>query len=90
MYGRMDENKMKAPTNRQLLTADGNIDRDWYLFFSYLGNTLEQITRSGTSAQRPTERVFIGMPFYDITLNKDIYVRSVSPIVWRDSTGTAV
>lgn len=81
---------MRIPTSRQFLTESGEINRDWYLFLSQLGDTVEQITKSGTTAQRPTERVFVGMPFYDETLNKDIYVRAVNPIVWRDSNGTVV
>lgn len=42
---------------------------------------------SGITANRPTKNVWLGRRYYDITLNKPVYVSAVSPIVWRDSAG---
>lgn len=45
---------------------------------------------SGTTASRPTVGIYVGMPFFDTTLGKQISVKQVSPAIWVDGTGTTV
>jgi hypothetical protein len=50
-------------------------------------------TLSGLSADRPTSGLpvrWIGMPFYDTTLGKPIFLHSVNPDVWHDGAGAVV
>ncbi|WP_161883840.1 hypothetical protein [Deinococcus alpinitundrae] len=53
------------------------------------------VGRSGTTANRPTTTtvpyLYVGMPYYDTTLNKPIWVKTASATpVWVDATGTTV
>jgi hypothetical protein len=48
------------------------------------------VQNSSTTANRPTTDLFIGMPYFDTTLNKPIWLKSVSPNVWIDATGATV
>ena len=45
---------------------------------------------SGTTANRPTEHLYIGKMYYDTTLNKPVWLSSVRPSVWKDAAGTTV
>lgn len=45
---------------------------------------------AGTTAQRPTANLKVGMDYYDTDLGKPIYLHTVSPIVWHDATGVVV
>lgn len=45
---------------------------------------------SSTTANRPTASLFVGMGWYDTTLAKPIWVKSLSPTVWQDATGAVV
>lgn len=51
---------------------------------------LFSIQESGTTAQRPTSKLWVGRQYYDKTLNKPIWVNSVNPVVWKDAAGTTV
>jgi hypothetical protein len=51
------------------------------------------VSRSGPTASRPTSTLdnrWIGMPFYDTTLGKPIFLNSVNPDVWHDGAGGVV
>jgi hypothetical protein len=49
------------------------------------------ISYVGATAQRPTSAtVAIGQPYFDTTLNKPIWLKSIAPDVWIDATGTTV
>jgi hypothetical protein len=60
---------------------------------------LEQLARivnasvaSGTTANRPTSLVYEGRPYFDTTLNKPIWVKSITgaTVDWIDATGASV
>jgi hypothetical protein len=44
---------------------------------------------SGATGNRPLPR-YVGQQFFDTTLNKPIYVKTISPTVWVDANGTTV
>jgi hypothetical protein len=48
-----------------------------------------RVYESGATTERPN-MVVIGTRFFDTTLNKPIWVKSISPITWVDSAGTTV
>ena len=66
-----------------IVDANGNLTPSWALFFDRIKDCC-QLPRplSGTTAQRPTRYVELGLMFVDTTINKTIKVKSVNPIVW--------
>lgn len=47
----------------------------------------------GTTAQRPSDNkaiLFLYRPYFDTTLGKPIWLKSVNPNVWVDATGATV
>lgn len=62
----------------------------WQGFMSSVGAVLLAITSSGTTGQRPTKGLFVGRAYFDTTLAKPIWLKSVGPTVWVDATGTPV
>ena len=43
---------------------------------------------SGTTANRPTQELWVGRRYFDTTLGKPVYLKSVGPNVWVDGVGT--
>lgn len=69
---------------------NGNIlSREWVGWMTKLWTVVTTVNSSGTTAQRPTTSLFIGMAYFDTTLGKPIWLKSVGPVVWCDATGTA-
>lgn len=50
---------------------------------------INEIKSSGATASRPTP-TYIGQPYFDTTLGKPIWAKTITPVAWVDSTGTAV
>lgn len=48
------------------------------------------VQQSGTTAQRPTSRLWIGRGYFDVTLNLPVFVKTTSPVVWIDAAGNTV
>ena len=46
--------------------------------------------QSGTTANRPTSRLWVGRPYLDTTLNLPIWVKTTNPVVWIDAAGNTV
>ena len=72
--------------------SDLHLKQDWAQFFNSLGNVAIGSTRSGSTSVRPTSTMprWIGMPYFDTTLNREIFLQSVNPDVWFDAVSTAV
>jgi hypothetical protein len=67
--------------------------QDWSAFFSAVQQVVYNGSRSGPTASRPTDTLigrYVGMPYYDTTLGKPIWLESTNPDVWVDATGAAV
>lgn len=43
---------------------------------------------SGPTGSRPTTELWIGRRYFDTTLGKPIYLKSIGPNVWVDGVGT--
>ncbi|MEK5360742.1 hypothetical protein ACPOM7_19040 [Peribacillus castrilensis] len=48
-----------------------------------------QTARSGTTANRPTDYI-VGESYFDTTLGKPIWCKTVAPVVWVDAMGATV
>lgn len=66
---------------------------DWMLFFGMIAELLWGATRSGPSSQRPSSTVRLrwpGMQYFDTTLGKPIWLKSIGPDAWVDANGAPV
>lgn len=69
------------------------VGQDWSSFFSAMQQVVYNASRSGPTASRPTDILigrYVGMPYYDTTLGKPIWLESTNPDVWVDATGAPV
>lgn len=63
----------------------------WANWFASVFRVCASVVQSGTTANRPTENLWIGRMYYDTTLSKPIWVNAVTPsVVWKDAAGTTV
>lgn len=69
---------------------DKNIPQVWYDWFYQAFRLLFALQQSGTTADRPTINLWVGRTYYDTTLQKPIWVRSINPTVWKDAAGVTV
>ena len=60
-------------------------------WFNLIWISANSVTESGTTANRPTANLWLGRVFYDVTLNKPVFINAVTPsVVWKDAAGTTV
>lgn len=64
----------------------GAVNQGWRAFFVAIYNILSNITLSGTTAQRPTVFTWIGMPFFDTTLGRPVWLKVKGSWVFSDGT----
>jgi hypothetical protein len=86
---------LKAPPNQRAVQEQGinsrwNVVSLWQEFFTSVFNVITSLQQSGTTAQRPTKGLWVGMPYFDTTLGYQINLLSVSPNVWVNGAGTIV
>jgi len=85
---------VQVPNVRQPLSApNGAIQTDWAAFLHSLQQVSWNGSRSGPTGSRPTSSLdgrWIGMPYYDTTLGKPVFLHSVNPDVWHDGSGAVV
>lgn len=80
---------MELP-NSIAVDGAGRFTSQWVNFFARVQAVCNAGQQSGATADRPTTGLWIGRRYYDETLSKPVYVRSVRPTVWKDSQGTTV
>lgn len=80
----------ELPSNDPLTNNDGMAFRTWAQWLSWVHMTISAVRQSGTTAQRPTNMLWIGRTFFDTTLGIPIWVQSVRPTVWIDAAGAVV
>jgi hypothetical protein len=65
------------------LTND--VVKDWNVVYQYV------MGLSGTTANRPTSSLYVGLSYFDSDLGKPIYCKQFNPsIIWVDCNGTTV
>lgn len=65
-------------------------DKAFTVWLNQLWHVARTLNLSGTTANRPTTGLYLGMTYFDTTLGKPIWLQSVGPSVWCDATGAAV
>lgn len=59
----------------------------WLQWFSQVNAVVNAAQQSGSTADRPARFLWLGRGYFDTTLGKPVYVRSVKPAVWVDGAG---
>lgn len=65
----------------------GAVSQGWATFFSAVFSILDALTQSGATTSRPTKFLWVGRPFYDVTLGIPIWYTGTG---WADAAGGAV
>jgi hypothetical protein len=74
-----------------LTDSSGRFTPAWAGWFSNAQQILQDLSNSGTTAQRPTSVLYVGKRYFDTTLGTPIFLKAVSPtVVWVNGIGTAV
>lgn len=68
----------------------GNFTPAWAGWLSQAQQILQDVSNSGTTAQRPTVILYVGKRYFDTTLGVPIFLKSVNPAVWVNGVGTVV
>lgn len=77
-------------SNEPVSDTINGVSRNWYKFFVNVRNAIVWRTQSGTTAERPTTNLQIGMPYFDTTLGYQVNLKSINPNVWVNGVGTVV
>lgn len=80
----------ELPANSPVTGLAGVASRPWLEWFNLAHQTITAARQSGPTASRPASLVWIGRQYFDTTIGKPVYVKSVKPIVWVDAAGTVV
>lgn len=80
----------ELPSNDPLTDQRGMAFRTWAQWISRIHAICVSVQQSGPTSDRPTSLLWIGRTYFDTTLGKPIWVKSVRPTVWVDGAGTSV
>lgn len=74
---------------------DGNIidvrmRPEWVAYFSLIGQIAFSATRAGSTSARPDSNMvrWIGMPYFDQQIGKEVFLKFATSNVWVTSDGT--
>lgn len=76
---------MAAPIHEQVADKANRFNRAWVQWIDLVDRTVSSLRESGTTAKRPTARLWIGRQYFDTTLGKPIWYDGSG---WVDATGT--
>jgi hypothetical protein len=82
----MPNDLISAPPTRQPVSDDVGSTRPWTAWFGQAFTLLFALGQSGTTAQRPTDGLWVGRPYFDTTLAKPIWYTGTG---WIKADGTA-
>ena len=75
------------PDGSPVVDSEMMLTTPWRSVFSRWHSIILSAQESGTTAQRPVQRLYIGRRYFDVTLGKPIYLKSINPSVWVDGVG---
>jgi len=78
------------PNQDRIADESGRPSRAFVRWFTEIFTFLSSIDQSGTTANRPTANLWVGRFYFDTTLGQPIWVKTTSPVVWVDATGSTV
>lgn len=60
----------------------------WAGWFTLVHQIAQATSTSGTTAQRPTQNLYVGQFYFDTTLGKPVWLKTPGAVpVWVDATG---
>lgn len=62
---------------------DGSV---WQKWFWFLVGSVNLLTATGTTAERPNPAPFVGFMYFDTTINKPIWAKTLTQYVYADGT----
>lgn len=71
-----------------LLDEMGNLTPAWAQWFTRNHSSTITLQQSGPTAERPDRLLWVGRFYFDTTINKPIWLKSINPDVWVDGVGT--
>lgn len=83
----MPNDIISPPPKRITVDTGAAVSRPWSAWFEQVFTMLFAAGQSGTTANRPTEGLWIGRPYFDTTLGYAIWYDGTQ---WVDATGAAV
>lgn len=82
-------NGFELPSNTGVC-EEQKTNRIWLMWFDRIHTICAAAQQAGETADRPVSRLWIGRCYFDETLGKPVWVKSVKPVVWVDASGTPV
>lgn len=71
--------------------TDGVVNApSWIRWLTKLALFAGSVSDHGTTSQRPVSGLFVGRRYFDETIGYPIWLKTVNPIEWVDSTGATV
>lgn len=86
----MTSRSFEQPGDLPISDSQGRVSVPWSAWFSRAHAAISAVYQSGTTADRPTALLWVGRPYFDTTLGKPVWVKSVKPTVWVDGSGVSV
>lgn len=77
------------PSNTPVVGDDKLATVAWQQVFTRWHRIILAAQESGTTANRPTSLLWVGRMYFDTTLGKPVWLKTVNPIGWVDATGAA-
>lgn len=84
----MPNGLISSPPTRRAVDDGAAVSRPWAGWFGQAFRLLFAMGQSGTTANRPTEGLWPGRPYFDTTLGMPIWVNA-SGTGWVKADGTA-
>jgi hypothetical protein len=79
------------PTGTTIADKTGRLSDDYISWFQSIQQWLAPQGQTGITSARPTNRLYVGLGYFDTTLGYMVWVKQVSPsIVWVRYDGTTV
>lgn len=74
-----------APTNEPMMRDKEN-SFVWMRWFTFLVSAFNDLAAAGTTAERPNPAPYVGFAFFDTTLNRPIWAKTLTQYVYSDGT----
>jgi len=78
------------PQTNVLTDGKGVMTSLWQAWFGSIQQWLGPQSQNGTTAQRPTKSLYVGLSYFDTTLGLPVFVKSLHPTVWVNAAGGVV
>jgi len=81
---------MSLPDNSKAVEPTGKFTQPWLNWASDIDRFVTAAKLSGPTANRPTDYLYIGRPYFDTSLGYQINLKSVMPNIWVNAMGAPV